>query len=97
MPAHLGAGFDSLRDRLAALPTERCSEDQRDTAERLAALTGRIAETARAIGDVRAAMEQQSALQTNRRFVELMAMVEEFDHRRHRLIDHLRQMDERAR
>lgn len=93
----VGGGFEALRDRLAALPTEGCNEDQRHTAERLAGLAGRIAATMRDIGDVRAAMEQQPSLRTDRRFGELMAMIEQFDRRRAILVDDLRRMEAEAR
>jgi len=91
----LGGMFDGARARFAALSPEGCTEHQRMTAETMARLTGRIAEISGRLGDN--PMERRLSPEMDMRFRELQASVEQFDARRRRLVEDLREMEARGR
>jgi hypothetical protein len=85
--------FEGARARFAALSPEGCSEHQRTTAASMARLTGRIAEISGRLGDN--PMERRLSPEENMQFGELQASVEQFEARRRRLIEDLREMEAR--
>jgi len=87
--------FDGARASFAALSPEGCTEHQRMTARSMARLTGRIAEISGRLGDN--PMERRLSPGEDMQFRELQAAIEQFDHRRRRLIEDLRQMEARGR
>lgn len=87
--------FDAARTRFSSLSPEGCNERQLHTARIMARLTGQIAETLRRLGE--RPWERQLSPEENMHLRELQSSIEQFDHRRRRLIEELRQMQTQDR
>jgi hypothetical protein len=79
---NLAMPFAAARDRLTALPTEGCSEAQRNTAESLARLGGRLAAAAERIGEARPGLQPEPSPRTSQAIAEFSALIEQFENRR---------------
>ena len=82
--------FEAARTRFASLSPEGCNERQLHTAQAMERVTAQIAQLLLRLGE--RPSERRLSMEDTVQFRELQSSIEQFDHRRQRLIEELREM-----
>lgn len=91
-PGDIAGPFLALRQRVATMPRDGCSEDQVRTAQSIAASAGRVAAAARRAGDIMKAIDESRSPAHDPNFAMLMDELEGFERRRDALRAELARM-----